>query len=173
MIPTHLYWVLWIFFPNMTNLRPPLSSKSTDCGFSRTWYEAFTLIITPFWDVIMYSLAHRCQCLGGNLCLLLFSPEDEDIRFLQNIAICQWHYMVSHNILVSFKILCSHSGADEDSTLVEITLCRMINSYWHLKECNAPIFRVKQSKKIYSLFHFSIIFVLYVFEIWGAWWHSG
>jgi hypothetical protein len=73
--------------------------------------------------------------------------------------------MVSHNILVNFKILCSHSGADKDSSLVEIMLCRMINSYRRLKEHNAPIFRVKQLKKIYSLFYGSVIFVLYIFEM--------
>jgi len=70
-----------------------------------------------------------------------------------------------HNISVSFKVLYSHSDADEDSTLLEFTLCRMVNSCRHVKKHNASIFRVKQSKKIYSLFHGSIIFVLYLFEV--------
>ena len=130
-------------------------------GFSRTLYEAFSLMITPFWDVILYTLVHRCQCL----CLLPFNAEDEDIRFLQNVAIYKWRYMVSHNISVSFKVLCFHSGADGDSTLLEFMLCRMANSCWCLKERNASIFRVKQSKKIYSLYHGSISFVLYIYEM--------
>jgi hypothetical protein len=130
-------------------------------GFSRTLHEAFSLMITPFWDVILYTLVHRCQCL----CLLLFNPEVEDIRFLQNTAIYMWHSTVSHNISVSFELICFHSGADEDSTFLEFMLCRMVNSCWCLKECNASIFRVKQSKKIYSLFHDSIIFVLYIYEM--------
>ena len=116
-------------------------------GFSRTFYEACSVMITPFSDVILCSLVQRCPCLGGNLCFLLFNPEDEDIRFLQNVATYQWHYMVSHNISVSFEVLCSHSGADEDSTLLEFTLCRMVNSYRRLKERNASIFRVKQSNR--------------------------
>ena len=41
----------------------------------------------------------------------------------------------------------------------------MVNSCRHLKERNASIFRVNHSKKIYSLFHDSIIFVLYLFEV--------
>jgi hypothetical protein len=106
--------------------------------FSRILHEEFTLTVTPFWDVILYSLVHRCQCLGGNLCLLLFNLEDKDIRFLQNVAIYQWHYMVSHNILFSFKILCSYSGADEDSTILEITLCRMVYSCQHLRSVMPP-----------------------------------
>jgi hypothetical protein len=114
-------------------------------GFSRTLCEVFSVLITPFWGVILYSLVHRCQCLGGNLCLLLLNLEDEDIRFLQNVAIHKWHNTVSHNISVSFEVLSSRGGADV-STLLEFTLCRMVNSCQCLKDHNASIFRVRKKK---------------------------
>jgi len=110
--------------------------------FLTTLYEAFSLLIIPFWDVILYSLVHRRQCLGGNFCLLLLNPEttsgfSKTLLFISDTTQC-------HNISVSFEVLCSHSDADEDSLLLEFTLCRMVNSCRHLKEHNASIFRVKQ-----------------------------
>ena len=164
MIATRLYWVLWNFVPNLTNFRPPLSSMSTDFGIFKNiiwsiFFDDYSLLGCD--TALLHTLVHRCQCL----CLLLFNPEDEDIRFLQNVAIYKWRYMVSHNNSVSFEVLCFHSGADEDSALLKFTLCRLVNSCRCLKEHNASIFRVKQLKKIYSLYHGSISFVLYIYEM--------
>jgi hypothetical protein len=166
MIPIHLYWVLWNFVPNLTNFRPPLSSVSTDCGIFKNIIWSSFLMITPFWDVILYTLVHRCHFL-----CLLFNPEDEDIRFLQNVAIYMWHSTMSRNIWVSFEVLCFHSGADEDSTLLEFMLCRMVNSCWCLKERNASIFRVKQSNKTYFLlygwfYHFCAVHIWNGLQHW-------
>jgi hypothetical protein len=50
--------------------------------FSRTFCETFSLIITPFWNVALYSFVNRYHCFGRNRGLLLMNPEDGDIKFV-------------------------------------------------------------------------------------------
>jgi hypothetical protein len=104
MIPTHLYWVLWNFVPNLTNFRPALSSMSTDCGIFKNiiwsiFFDDYSLF--GMWYCILWYIGVSVYVFFSSTLKMKISGSSKMLPFISDATRCH----VTFQSVLSFYVL--------------------------------------------------------------------